>query len=291
MRSNVTPRVFVLFLFVFVLLAGCSSGGESGTTTPTDGPDVTVPLQQPEDTGEPEEAASSGEALPATGRILVSSSPITGHQGHVLLVFGPNNESEICAPIDGDPWTLEETALTVRTADADPCTGSISDAQFGTGEHAVTASIFVPGSRDPVASTAALVDVRDGDGRLEVDGSKLSEATTGDPGRITVTVSEITGRAGKVLIVLGQNNAGSLCAMIDADPWVLPGPATLQELPGDDGGPCGEGTPEVVFPAGDTKVTAVVVIPGNPSAEATLETIITVDGDSTVAIDGAQLSG
>jgi len=234
---------------------------------------------------------SRGEALPATGRILVSSGPITGHEGHLLLVFGPHNESEICATIDRDPWTLGERALTDRKADSDPCSGSMTNTLFGPGEHTVTASIFAPGSRTALIGTAAQVELVDGDVQLLLDGSKLSSTTTGDSGRISVTVSEITGQAGRYLIVIGQNNAATWCAAIDTDPWAMPTPATLREMPGGDGGPCGEATPEVFFPAGDTRVTAAVVIPGNQSPEATLETIVSVDRDVTVAIDGARLSG
>jgi hypothetical protein len=103
---------------------------------------------------------------------------------------------------------------------------------------------------------------------------------------------EITGQAGKILIVMGQNNAGSLCATIDDDSWALTVPGVLAELPGGgEGGPCGDGTPEVLFPAGDTRITVAVVIPGNPSPEATIDIVVPVDGDVTVAIDGGQLSG
>jgi hypothetical protein len=102
-------------------------------------------------------------------------------------------------------------------------------------------------------------------------------------------VSEITGQAGKILIVLGQNNAASLCATIDADSWALATPGTLAELPGGDGGPCGEGSPEVLFPAGDTRITAAVVIPGAPSAEATIDMVVPVDSEVNVTIDGVRL--
>ena len=131
----------------------------------------------------------------------------------------------------------------------------------------------------------------DGDVLLHLDGRELSGTTTGDPGRISVTVTDITGQEGRILMVLGQNNAGSLCAMIDADAWALPTPGALRELPGGDGGPCGEGTPETSFPAGDTRVTAAVVIPGNPSPEATIDIVVPVDGDVVVTIDGSELSG
>lgn len=267
-----------MMLLLLGLLAACSDGGGEATST-------TRGAAEDATTG------SLGEAVATTGRILISSTAITGHNGETLLIFGPNNESEICAAIDSDSWTLEEAALTDRAADSDPCTGAMSDTDFPPGEHAVTASIFTPGSRTASVTTAALVEMVAGDVHLQLDGSKLSGATSGDPGRISVTVSEITGQAGKILIILGQNNAGSLCAVIDADAWALPTPGVLAELPGGDGGPCAEEAPAVVFPAGDTRLTVAVVVPGNPSAEPSIDLIVTVDGDVTVTIDGTRLSG
>ncbi len=286
MRLRNQPKVLLLSLFVVMLLVACSDDGDAGGDV-TSTTDTTVSVVDAAAT----DSGAVSEAMPATGRILVSSTPITGHVGHTLLIFGPNNRSEICATIDSDPWTLGEVALTDRTADSDPCTGSMSETVFEPGEHAVTASIFTPGSRTAMTSTAALIEVIDGDVQLQLDGSKLSATTTGDPGRINVTVSEITGQAGKVLIVLGQNNAGSLCAMIDADPWALPTPGALRELPGGDGGPCGEGTAEVLFAAGDTRITAAIFVPGSQTPEATMDMVVPVDGDITVTIDGDRLSG
>jgi hypothetical protein len=294
MRTWTHPGALVLPLFVVLLLGACSDDGGAGDdTTSTTSTTGGIVIATTDTTGAEATSAaedSGGEEIPATGRILVSSTEITGHAGEALFIFGPNNESEICAAIDSDPWTLSEAALTDRTADSDPCSGSMTDTVFTPGEHAVTASIFTPGSRTPAISTATLVELVDGDVQLQIDGSKLSGTTAGEPGRITVTVSEITGQAGKIFMILGQNNAGSLCAMIDADSWALPTPGALTELPGGGGGPCGEGTPEVAFPAGDTRLTVAVVVPGNSSPEASIDMVVPVNGDITVTIDGGRLS-
>ena len=101
--------------------------------------------------------------------------------------------------------------------------------------------------------------------------------------------SEITGQQGKILIVLDRANAASLCATIDADPWMLETPGALRELPGD-GGPCDAAGPEVSFPAGDTVLTAAVVVPGSQQADASTPVLVAVDGDVTATIDGALLS-
>lgn len=281
MMTRHLPKSLLLPLFaVAVFLVACSDtdATDSAPGSGQGGVDTSV-------------SGSDGEATPSNGAILVSSSAITGHEGHILLVFGPGTESEICAAIDSDPWTLPEEPLTDRGVDADPCSGDTGNTVFGPGEHAVTASIFDPGSQTPLASTAALAQVVDGDVQIELDGGALSGAAEGDPGRILVTVSEITGQAGKMLMVLGQNNAASLCVVIDADPWTLSTPTAMTELPGADSGPCGEGTPEVSFPAGGAALTAAVLVPGSQSADVTTPLIITVDGDALAAIDGAKLSG
>ena len=268
---------------VLLLLVACSD-------TDTAAEDLTEASEANTDNTAAGVVETGADSKPVLGRILVSSTAITGHRGHGLFVFGPTNESEVCATIDSDPWTLDATALTDRAADSNPCSGTLTDTLFEPGAHLVSASIFVPGSRTPSISTAATVEVIDGDAQLQIDGSSLSGTTTGDPGRILVTVSEITGQAGKIFMVIGPNNAGSLCAAIDSDSWTLPTPGALAELPGNDAGPCGDDTPDVLYAAGDTRVTAAVVVPGNSSADAMIELLVAVDGDVTAAIDGAQLS-
>ncbi|MDH3303483.1 MAG: hypothetical protein OES24_23510 [Acidimicrobiia bacterium] len=288
----------LLTLVVVLLLVSCRDGGsgtedDAASADPTE--DAADLIDSEVDAGattpDAADTGPTGEVSPAPGHILVSSTAITGHHGHMLLVFGPGNESEICAMIDGDPWTLEETMLTDRDADSDPCSGTRDDTLFMPGEQTVTVSIFEPGSRTPMSTSADVIEVVDGDARLELDGSTLSGEATGDPGRVLVTVSEITGQEGKILVVLGQNNGASVCAIIDSDAWEMPTPDALAALPGSDAGPCGEDTGEVFFPPGATRITAAVVIPGSQSPDAMTELVVEVDGDVTVAIDGARLSG
>jgi hypothetical protein len=268
MRTHTPSKSLMVLCVGLLFLAACSDEGSIGQDT----------------------VVSGVEAGPEPGLILVSSTAITGHAGHILVIFGPENGSETCATIDSDPWVMREATLGDRAADSDPCSATGEGTVFEPGQHAVTAAIFDPGKPAPIVSTGALMEVVDGDAHLQLDGSRLSGIGSGDGGRILVSVSEITGQEGKILVVLGQNNLGSFCATIDSDQWSLPTPRPMTELPGSDGGPCGDATSEVTFPAGDVTVTAAVVVPGRAEAEASTVLLVTVDGDVAVAIDGALLS-
>ena len=112
----------------------------------------------------------------------------------------------------------------------------------------------------------------------------------GGPGRILVTVSEITGQKGKILVVLAQGNIGSVCAMIDSNNWSMPSPTAMTQLPSGDAGPCGEGTPESTFQPGDQVVISSVFVPGTSDTPDTVQSIVTIEGDTTLALDGSALS-
>ena len=291
---TLTPSKLLMVLFVgLVFLAACSdddSVSQDSVSQDSVSQDSVSQDSVSQDSVSQDTVVSGEEVEPEPGLILVSSTAITGHAGHLIVIFGPGNGSGICATIDSDPWVMQEASLADRVADSDPCSSPGGDTVFDPGQHAVTAAVFEPGSSTPLISTGALTDVVDGDAHLQLDGGKLSGVGSGDGGRILVSVSEITGQAGKILVVLGQSRAGSFCATIDSDQWALPTPEAMTELPGRDDGPCGEGTPEVTFPAGDITVTAAVVVPGRAEADASTVLLVTVDGDVAVAIDGALLS-
>lgn len=244
-----------------------------------------------DDQGEEDGDGGDDDALPSPGRIVVTSSPVTGQQGKLLLIFGPANASEACAMIESDSWSLAELPLAERDPDSNPCGDRGADAVFEPGDYILTASVVVPGEQAAGATTAVPVELVDGDTVVQIDGSKLSGAVqAGDPGKILVTSSAITGQQGRLLIVVAQGNAGSVCAMIDSDPWTLTEAVAMTELPGGDSGPCGEHTPVVTFPAGDNVVTASIYVPGETQARATAQVLVTVDGDVTAAVDGSALS-
>ncbi len=305
------PLAALVLLAVLALAVTTGCGGDDGDTTPgtkatgasqpaaTEAPDDADSTGDSEDADGESDAATDGEnedgdsdgQEPAAGRIVVTSSPISGQKDKILLVFGPANASEACARIEGDGWSLPETALRDRDPDSDPCSDLGAESMLDPGEYFLTVSVVVPGEQSASATASVPVRVVDGDARVEIDGSKLSGSVqAGDPGRILVTSSQITGQAGKILVVMGQGNAGSVCAMIESDSWSMPEPVAMTELPGGEGGPCGEHTPEVAFPPGDNVVTASVYVPGETSARATTQVLVTVDGDVTAAVDGTALS-
>ncbi len=278
-----TRRVLLIVAVLALLgLAGCS-GGDASIETTTAGANVTEARE-----------VGSDDAPPTAGRILLSSSAITDQEGKLLVVLGPDNASRVCAAIDSDRWTLAETPLVDRVlvADSGPCDGATDDARFEPGEHFVTVGIVIPGNPVSEVTTVAAVELVDGDVSFEIDGSKLSEGVqkVGAPGRILVTMSEIRGQEGKILVVVAQGNAGSTCASIDADPWTMPAATAMTALPGPDDGPCGDGAGEVTFLTGDNLVTASIYVPGESVPRATTQLVLKVDGDVTAALDGSPLS-
>ena len=277
---------------------GCSGGGDddgsaasTATVARTDATATTASEDPTATTAAEDPTATTADASAAPGRILVTSSAITGQDGKMLVVMGPDNASSMCARVDGDSWSLAEAPLTDRATEGPPCDDDETETTFEPGTHFVTATLFELGSQTPERTAAGTVTVVDGDAVVEIDGSKLSgTAAAGTPGRILVTSSEITGRDDTLLIALVQGNFGSSCVFIDSDTWDLSTPTAMTALPGDDGGPCGDGTPEVTFQAGDTVVTVAIIIPGQQAALASTQMLVTVDGDVELAVDGSLLS-
>ncbi|TNF36272.1 MAG: hypothetical protein EP329_05385 [Deltaproteobacteria bacterium] len=106
---------------------------------------------------------------------------------------------------------------------------------------------------------------------------------------IRVSSSSISGRKGKVLVVLGPENGSRLCAPIGSDPFTLPA-MPLTDLPVD-GNPCGAATDATRFVDGTYTVHASIFTPGSQTPEVTRSATAEVAGaDVTVQLDGAALS-
>lgn len=286
MKLPIRPLILFASATALLALAACGGGDTSEGSPSTDSAGSST-------TGQTSSGSSvaATEAPRAPGRILVSSSTITGQKGKLLIITGPTSRSGICVSIDSDSWSLDEAPLIARAAESGPCDVLTDDAIFEPGEHILSASLFTPGIPGAERTAAATVELIDGDVRIELDGSKLSEeAEVGGPGRVLVTVSEITGQKGKILVVLAQGNIGSVCAQIDSNNWSLPTPTAMTQLPAGDQGPCGDNTPESTFQPGDQVVIASVFVPGTSDSPDTVQTIVTIEGDATLALDGSTLS-
>lgn len=142
----------------------------------------------------------------------------------------------------------------------------------------LTRSVF------PIAAAAVLL--------IWISGSAPAVGTNGTPGTISVSSTEISGQAGKVLLVFAGSEggpAGRLCAFVGtSDPFVLD-PTVITEFPAD-GDPCGDPTDGVVFPAGDYTFEAGIYTGGSQTPEVQVQMQVTVDGNVEVQIDGSALS-
>jgi|GEM_PF-3191786 len=256
----------------------------SDTTTPDT--QETSSLDTADDTARSDTAIA--DTAPSVHRINVSSTAITGRQGKVLVVSGPNGGSRLCVPIGSDPFVLPAMALTEMPGDGNPCGAATAEARFTDGDHVVQASVFAPGSQSPEASTSATAVVAGAAVTVELDGAALSSgATTGSPGRVFVATSgAVTGRQGKILLVSAPG--GRLCAPIDSASWTLS--ATALTVAPTEGDPCSGETAEATFAGGDVVVTAGIYTPGETSPVATTQGSGTVDGDVTVTLDAGALS-
>jgi hypothetical protein len=124
-------------------------------------------------------------------------------------------------------------------------------------------------------------------------GATSAAATTpaSGPGTITLSSTAISGQDGKVLLVFatsGQDRLARACVPITSDSFEVTG-VVMSDVPeGND--PCGGETPETTFEEGDYSLSAGVYVGGQqtPDAETTLS--VSVAGDVTAEIDGAELS-
>jgi hypothetical protein len=134
----------------------------------------------------------------------------------------------------------------------------------------------------------------DDDGGSDGDGATTAPAATtaaSGPGTITLTSSAISGQSGKILLAFvtsGSDRLARACVPINSDSLELSG-VVMTDIPeGDD--PCGAETPETTLEEGDYSLVAGVYVGGEQTPEAETTLSIQVAGNTTVAIDGAELS-
>ncbi|MFO0747061.1 MAG: hypothetical protein U1F43_15565 [Myxococcota bacterium] len=108
----------------------------------------------------------------APGKLFLTSTPITGQSGRLLLVLGTDTVARMCVSIDSDPFTLSATPMTELTGD--PCSGVTAVTTFSGGEQGILAGIYVPGEQQARKLQSVIVVV-DGDTTFELDGGALSE--------------------------------------------------------------------------------------------------------------------
>lgn len=113
------------------------------------------------------------------------------------------------------------------------------------------------------------------------------------PGTVAITSSAISGQAGKVLLVFatpagGGQQVAVACTQITSDSFELPA-TVMTEVPAGNN-PCEGGTGEATFDEGTYSLVAGVYVGGQQTPEAQATVNVTVAGDVTAEIDGAELS-
>lgn len=163
-RSRLIPALLALAFAGLIAISAAACGGDDSS-----------------DNGDSEaEATESPAAEGRAGTITVTSSPITGQSGKVLLIFAEAGSggpmARACVPIDSDSFTVPSTVMTDQPAQDDPCGPPTAETVFSPGAHTVTAGIYEPPAQQPEKEIEQTVQVAAG-APLEVaiDGAALSQ--------------------------------------------------------------------------------------------------------------------
>ncbi len=159
-------RLFVVVLAVLALAAVACGGADAGGGADADaGADAASPTP----------VITPGQG---PGVITISSTPISGHSGKILLVFassagGGGQLARLCVPITSNDFTLSGAVMSDVPAGDNPCAGETPETTFEEGAYELVAGIYVGGQRTPDAETTLTGQVA-GDTTVEIDGSDLS---------------------------------------------------------------------------------------------------------------------
>jgi hypothetical protein len=154
----------LLTLALGVLLIGtvsCGGGDDSASTaTVTSSPTVTTAKTGP-------------------GRITITSTPIEGKSGKILLVYaisvgGGERLAGACVGISSVSFAVPGVVMTDVPVGNDPCAGGTSEMTFAEGSYQLTAGVYQGGQQTPESETTLTVKVA-GDVTAQLDGVALSE--------------------------------------------------------------------------------------------------------------------
>ncbi len=145
-------RVFIVVIAVLALAAVACGGADAGEDADADtGADAAT------DAGvtSPTPVITPGQG---PGVITISSTPISGQSGKILLVFalpagGGGQLARLCVPITSDDFTLSGAVMTDIPAGDNPCAGETPETTFEEGAYELVAGIYVGGQRTPDAET------------------------------------------------------------------------------------------------------------------------------------------
>jgi hypothetical protein len=103
--------------------------------------------------------------------------------------------------------------------------------------------------------------------------------------------TRITGQDGNILVMFvsdGDELIARLCQPIESNNFV-PADANFSDIPEGEN-PCGDPTPDTMFPPGDYDLTAGVFVPGEQTPVKSIETTFAASEFNNVRADGAALS-
>ena len=163
--------------------AACGGGGGTAAPSPTTGATTTQ--------GAPGTitAGSAGSPFPqvgvsqradgAPGTLWITSGPIVGQNGKILLVFvtpdgGGRQMARACVRVTSDSFSVPATAMTDMPAGDDPCGGSTPQTVLTKGRYALRAGIYAPPATQPEKESNRTLEIS-GDVALDVELGGLSK--------------------------------------------------------------------------------------------------------------------
>jgi len=131
-----------------------------------------------DDSGDNSGPAPTAGPSSGPGTISISSSPIAGQSGKVLLVSvapqgGGAALARACIGIKSDRFTVPSTVLTDPPAVQDPCAPATPATKLPEGTYALTVGIYAPPAQKAEVEVKLTARVS-GDAAVQIDGAALS---------------------------------------------------------------------------------------------------------------------
>ena len=166
--------LLVLAVLGSALAASIACGGGNSTPAPTTG------ATKAQGTPTTITAGGAGQKAGGTpGTVWITSGPITGQNGTILLVFaapavGGQQVAHACVRITSDSFSIPATVLTDIPAGDNPCGGSTPQTVLPKGKYELRAGIYVPPASQAEKESTQTVEIT-GDVALQVELSGLSK--------------------------------------------------------------------------------------------------------------------
>jgi hypothetical protein len=172
----------VLTLLGSTLAAAAACGGGSDTAAPSPKAGATTTQAAPATitaAGSPLPQGVSQRAGGKPGTLWITSRPIVGQNGKILLVFvtpdgGGQQLARACVRVTSDSFSVPATAMTDVPSGNDPCGGSTPQTVLPKGRYELRAGIYAPPATQPEKESNRTLEIG-GDVALEVELGGLSK--------------------------------------------------------------------------------------------------------------------